>query len=65
MCCYVATERQNTQETSMKTSDNGGLLGLLLFISNSIDVFCSFGHYMIFYKISVMREYSAFHITLL
>jgi hypothetical protein len=24
MCCYVATERQNTQETSMQTSDNGG-----------------------------------------
>ena len=26
MCTYLATERQNTQETSMKTSENGGLL---------------------------------------
>jgi hypothetical protein len=29
MCSYIATERQKEQETSMKTSDNGGLLILV------------------------------------
>ena len=33
MCSYIATERQKTQETSMKTSDNGGFLRLLLLLS--------------------------------
>ena len=26
MCCFLATERQKEQETSMKTSEYGGLL---------------------------------------